>query len=331
MVPNTHEVSAWLLMSVGDDRQHGGNDGYDDQPDVYYTWDSTVPNHAQIKRGDRIAIWDKSRLLGVSVVEDISTHETEKLLSKCPFCGMAGIKARRTRSPLYKCYKCKGVFDKPATQLATVIRYRSRHDAAWTNLENVLLGDDLRQLCEAPKSQLSMRPLRWEAFESAVSSRGGERAVDRVARRAPDFAFPQGFSVETVRVRRGQTKFRRHLLDSQGETCAFTGGAPARVLEAGHLYSYAELGEHHAHGGLMLRRDIHRLFDDGWLAVDPGTLKVDVSAQLQGFPQFELLQDRRLLTPLKDSQVDWLSRHWVQHRSPIDSQSFPTKVTAGAS
>ena len=102
------EVSAWLLMTVGDNRQHGGNAGYDDQADVYYTWDSTVPNHAQVKRGDPIAIWDKDRLLGISVVEEISQQTKEKLLFKCPFCGMAGIKARQTKSPRYKSLQVQG-------------------------------------------------------------------------------------------------------------------------------------------------------------------------------------------------------------------------------
>jgi ribosomal protein S27AE len=248
------------------------------------------------------------------VVEEISQHKTEKLLNKCPYCGMAGIKARQTKSPRYKCYKCKGVFEEPATQQASVTEYQSRHDAAWTSLDNLLAGADLRQLCEKPKSQLSMRPLRWNAFQEAVTSKGGRRAVDRVIRRAPDFSFPQGYSVEIVRVRRGQREFREHLLDAQGASCAFTGEAPARVLEAGHLYSYAELGIHHEHGGLLLRRDIHRLFDDGWLAVDPGTLKVDVSVQLETFPQYASLHDRRLLTHLRDSQVEWLAQHWAEHR-----------------
>lgn len=94
-----------------------------------------------------------------------------------------------------------------------------------------------------------MRPLRWDAFQAAARSRGAERAVSRVAHRAPDFALPQGHILEIVRVRRGQRQFREHLLGAQGETCAFTGEAPARVLEAGHLYSYAELGVHHEHGG----------------------------------------------------------------------------------
>lgn len=309
------EVTAWLLMTVGDNRQHGGNAGYDDQPDIYYTWDSTVPNHGQIKAGDPIAIWDKERLLGLSVIEEIEEETKEKLLFKCPHCGMAGIKARQTKSPRYKCYKCKGMFDKPDTQTKTVTEYRSRHDAAWTSLENLLPGADLRQLCESPKSQLSMRPLRWDDFQSTISLKGAERAVERVTHRVTDFVFPHGHHLEIVRVRRGQRLFREHLLSTQGETCAFTGDAPARVLEAGHLYSYAELGVHHEHGGLLLRRDIHRLFDDGWLAVDPETLKVDVSNTLESFPQYASLHERQLCTRLRDPQVEWLARHWAEHRA----------------
>jgi predicted RNA-binding Zn-ribbon protein involved in translation (DUF1610 family) len=312
---NGGQVSAWLLMTVDGNRQHGGNAGYDDQADVYYTWDSTVPNHAQIKPGDPVVVWDKHRLLGISVIEEIHEEAKEKLLFKCPHCGKAGIKSRLTIAPRYKCYKCKGVFETPDTQAATVVEYRSRHDAAWTSLENSLSGDHLRQLCESPKSQLSMRPLRWAPFQEAVSSKGGQRAVDRVTQRAPDFVFPRGHALEMVRVRRGQRQFREHLLEAQGEKCAFTGAAPSRVLEAGHLYSYAELGVHHEHGGLLLRRDIHRLFDDGWLAVDPDTLKVNVSDGLETFPQYASLHDRKLRTRLRHSHVEWLARHWAEHRA----------------
>lgn len=309
------EPRAWLLMTVGDNRQHGGNGGYDDQVDVYYTWDSTVPNHANIKVGDPIALWDKDRLLGLSVVEEITSETKEKLLFKCPRCGMAGIKARKNKSPLYKCYKCSAEFDFPESQTVTVLEYRSRHDAAWTSLEDLLPGAHLRSLCVAPKSQLSMRPLRWEAFSAAVAAKGADRAIERVDHRSPDFFFPQGHRLEIVRVRRGQRQFREHLLASQGESCAFTGKAPMRVLEAGHLYSYAQLGVHHEHGGLLLRRDIHRLFDDGWLAVNPSTLRVDVADPLEIYPQYARLHDQRLRADVRESQVDWLAHHWAEHRA----------------
>lgn len=306
---------AWLLMTVGDDRQHGGNSGYDDDPDVYYTWDSTVPNHANIARGDAIALWDKNRLLGISVVEDIEESIEEKLLFKCPHCGKAGIKERKSKSPRFKCYKCRREFEVPISQPAIVTQYRSRHDAAWTSLDDLVSGGELRELCEAPKSQLSMRELRWDAFEAVLTERGAARALARVEQRAPDYFFPQGHRLEIVRVRRGQRRFRDHLLESQGESCALTGEAPLRVLEAGHLYSYAALGVHHAHGGLLLRRDIHRLFDDGWLAVDPERLRIDVSNTLQSYPQYARLDGKPVRAKLRDSQVEWIARHWSEHRA----------------
>ncbi|MGH3086924.1 MAG: HNH endonuclease [Rubrobacteraceae bacterium] len=308
-------VSAWLLMAVGDDRQHGGNSGYDDQADVYYTWDSTVPNHANIKVGDPVALWDKHRLLGISVIEAIESEVKEKLRYKCPNCGKSGIKARKTKVPRYKCSECGHEFDLPTSEKITVTEYRSRHDAAWTPLENLLSREQLRQLCASPDSQLSMRQLRWDAFQEALGARGAERAVERVAQRTPDLFFPQGHLLEIVRVRRGQQTFRKHLLDSMGEACAFTGDAPAKVLEAGHLYSYAELGVHHEHGGLMLRRDVHRLFDDGSLAVDPANLHIDVSNQLEAYPQYAALHDRQLQAPLHAPQIEWIARHWTEHRA----------------
>ena len=183
-------VSGWLLMTVGENRQHGGNSGYDDQADIYYTWDSTVPNHAQIKVGDPVALWDKERLLGLSVMEEIEDPHQRKVLFRCPDCAMAGIKARKTKSPRFKCYKCGHLFDQPVTQTSTVVEYRSRHDAAWTSLDDVLSGNELRQLCESPKSQLSMRALRWDAFSGTLQKRGADGAVRRVVQRAPDFLPP---------------------------------------------------------------------------------------------------------------------------------------------
>ena len=323
---DAHHPNAWLLMAAGDNRQHGGNSGYDDQADVYYTWDSTVSNYANVKVGDPVAIWDKDRLLGISVVEAIEMTEKEKIMFRCPnpACRRACIKQRRTKSPKFRCQECGLEFEEPTTELANVTEYTSRHDAAWTSLDSLLSGDELRGLCEAPKSQLSMRSLNWAAFRAALEGRGGERAVSRVVGRAPDFSFPQpgvqiafpsGHAPAVVRVRRGQRKFRDHLLNSYGGRCAFTGSAPDRVLEAGHLYSYAQLGEHHEHGGLLLRRDVHRLFDDGLLAVDPSTLRVDVSGSLEAFPQYARLHEKRLCVDLHEEQVEWLDKHWAEHRA----------------
>lgn len=316
-------------MAAGDDRQHGGNTGYDDQADVYYSWDSTVNNYGNIHVGDTVAIWDKQCLLGVSVVEEIDITTAEKLLLRCPnpVCGRSGIKQRKTKSPRFRCQDCAWEFDEPKTQIETVTEYRSRHDAAWTALEGLLRASELRELCKSTKSQLSMRELDWAAFSSALEANGASRAIHRIQNRVPDFLFistediqvtiPSGHAQAMVRVRKGQRQFREHLLASFGNVCAFTGSAPERVLDAGHLYSYASLGEHKLHGGLMLRKDVHRLFDDGWLAVNPHSLTVDVSDSLSHFPQYARLHDRKLEVRLRDEQVGWIEQHWMEHREAV--------------
>lgn len=324
-MPDVVPPRAWLLMAAGDNRGHGGNAGYDDQHDAYYSWDSNVPNHKNLQVGDPVAVWDKQRLLGVSVIEEITTAPGHKVLSRCPHCATTRIAERKRAAPRYRCMKCKGEFDSPRTDVVDVEQYTARYDAAWTSLDGVLDERELRAVQTNAIDINAMRPLDWTAFREALARRDAGRALARVRARVPDLRWPDpdgvavelpgGFRHTLVRVRTGQAQFRRHLLTTQGSMCAFTGGAPPRVLEAGHLYSYARLGEHHAHGGLMLRRDIHRLFDDGLLAVEPRALSVDVAPELAEFPQYARLHGEPLLLPLHEQQVEWLGRHWEEHRA----------------
>ena len=311
-------------MAAGDRRGHGGNAGYDDQIDAYYSWDSKVPNHKNIQVGDPIALWDKERLLGVSVIEEIESSRGTKVLQRCPQCRTTRISRRKTADPQhrYRCMRCTHEFASPTPDVVEVDLYRARYDAAWTSLDGVLDGPEVRALGVHATDINAMRPLDWPAFRQTLVDKRAGRAVDRIAARV-DLAWPsqiqlelpQGFARALVRVRRGQREFRQQVLAAQGNVCAFTGSAPERVLEAGHLYSYAQLGTHFEHGGLMLRRDVHRLFDDGALAVDPSHLRIDVGEELSNFPQYAQLHDRPLkLEQLRDVQVEWLAKHWEEHR-----------------
>jgi len=306
-------TEAWLLLAVGNNRQHGGNDGYDDDPDAYYSWDSTVGNSRFLTVGDAIVLWDKQRSLGASVIERIEVGEEDKILRRCPMCLMAGIKARSTIRPLYKCYKCGEKFDDPDTRIARVETYRSRHDGGWVDLEDVLTGDELRHLAVAPKSQLSVRRLDWTAFESALASKGRSLSTAPVGKRLAD--PPYGVQVEvTVRVRVGQATFRKALLAKQGLRCALTGDAPSAVLDACHLYSFAAMGENCEHGGLLLRRDIRTLFDRGQIAIDPSTNKIDVHPDLAQYPQYASLAGSQPSVTFSAGQLGWVMKHWKQHR-----------------
>lgn len=311
-------------MAVGDSRGHGGNDGYDDQVDAYYSWDSKVPNHKRLAVGDPVVLWDKKRLIGTSVIEEITRESGLKTLSRCPHCSTTRISPPKLDRSTFRCMKCKREFPLPEPDVVEVLKYRARYDAAWTSLDGLLGAKELKGLAVHRGDINAMRPLRWDAFKSALVAQGADRAVGRMVSRTPDLAWGSASEIELasshghvrslVRVRRGQQRFREETLARQGQTCAFTGSAPARALEAGHLYSYASIGTHFEHGGLMLRRDVHTLFDDGSLAVHPHEHRIDVSTELAGYPQYTRLHGAELAVEVSRSQARWLTQHWEEHR-----------------
>lgn len=77
------------------------------------------------------------------------------------------------------------------------------------------------------------------------------------------------WAMRAVAQRRGQPLFRAKLLDAYGGRCAITGCSAVEVLEAAHVLPYK--GEHtnRLDNGLLLRADLHTLFDCGLLWITP--------------------------------------------------------------
>lgn len=72
-----------------------------------------------------------------------------------------------------------------------------------------------------------------------------------------------------IRPRLGQGAFRVLVTDVYHRRCAITGERTLPALEAAHIRPYAEGGSHEARNGLLMRRDIHSLFDAGYVTVTP--------------------------------------------------------------
>lgn len=70
-----------------------------------------------------------------------------------------------------------------------------------------------------------------------------------------------------VKLRLGQGSFRLAVYEAYERACAVTGEHSLPVLEAAHIKPYAIGGQHDVSNGLPLRRDLHRLFDLGYVAV----------------------------------------------------------------
>lgn len=83
-----------------------------------------------------------------------------------------------------------------------------------------------------------------------------------------------------VRPRMGQGHFKRAVADAYRHRCAVTASATFPSLEAAHIRPFADGGAHAVSNGLLLRTDVHRLYDRGYLSVD-ADLRLRVSPQLR--------------------------------------------------
>lgn len=102
----------------------------------------------------------------------------------------------------------------------------------------------------------------------------------------------------SIRLRQGQPSFRKKLLKAYGEACAFTGEGVPWVLDAAHIVPYFGPKTNHVTNGLLLRSDVHTLFDLGLIAVDPTSRTLRVSALLKQTP-YALLDGK----PLREAKL----------------------------
>jgi len=91
---------------------------------------------------------------------------------------------------------------------------------------------------------------------------------------------PQYGSPVFVKPRLGQGSFRIIVTDTYQRKCAVTQERTLPVLEAAHIKPFSETGPHKLENGLLLRSDIHRLFDTGYVTITPDH-KFEVSRRIK--------------------------------------------------
>lgn len=300
----------WLCLQKRQDDYVAAREGYGDDLGVVYSWDDRVPNAHRLEEGHYIALWDSIELLGLSVIERITKETHTKSILKCPVCEKTDVRLRKLRSPRYRCGKCHVEFDDPIFTTHQVRTFAANYEAGWTTVVG-LDAKACRALTLQPKSQHSIRPLDLEKIEPLLSTlpQCSRAAIQRRAT-----LLPSGHRQVTVRARIGQERFRRHLLDKYESRCAFTGAAPALALQAAHLYRYADLGEHKEDGGLLLRADVHLLFDKGLITVNPTTKTLEVAPEIESYHHYARLHGRTIDTRVGPGEWEWLKLHWQQHR-----------------
>jgi len=102
----------------------------------------------------------------------------------------------------------------------------------------------------------------WQAVQHRLA--GKVSAIEEVA----DNDSEQYGNEYLTRARLGQGSFRILVTDAYHRRCAVTNEKTLPALEAAHIKSYSQNGPHQTSNGLLLRADIHRLFDDGYVTLD---------------------------------------------------------------
>ncbi len=94
--------------------------------------------------------------------------------------------------------------------------------------------------------------------------------------------IPAELKTTAIKVRKQQWRFKRELVRLQKDaSCAISGETMKALLDAAHIIAVADGGSDEVENGLLLRADIHRLFDAGIFEINlDGSLKMKHSGKL---------------------------------------------------
>lgn len=85
---------------------------------------------------------------------------------------------------------------------------------------------------------------------------------------------------QVILPRLGQGAFRVLVADNYARSCAVTSSHIFHILDAAHIRPYAQGGTHSPTNGLLLRQDVHTLFDRGYMTVTPD-FRLEVSRRIK--------------------------------------------------
>ncbi|GMW07659.1 MAG: hypothetical protein AMXMBFR8_24550 [Nevskiales bacterium] len=127
--------------------------------------------------------------------------------------------------------------------------------------------------------QLSERELaRLQTFDPDSSKAGRNQVIEGIIRR------------------RGHPSFRQQLLAAYESRCAITNFNAIDSLEAAYIIPYRGKFTHHPSNGLLLRADLHTLFDLGKIAIDTRSMTVILADELLE-SSYKILHGRPLRYP----------------------------------
>ena len=270
---------AWSFKAVGqDDLRYYGNNGYHDDSTSFYRYDNFVPNHKQVKKGDIVIVTDRKNVLGISVIDNLrcsNGHEFDYPTAE--YVPAVEFKAEYNKNykPINHVTIKELISHTPRYNVQSSIQ---EIDFEWAN--NIF--DDLIQLTPT-EADCEVTPLDVEDQRKAV--------------------------LRQIKQRRGQKAFRDSLL-AQTAKCAVSSCEIVDILEAAHITAYKNDTHNHVSNGLLLRCDIHTLYDLDLFAIDPDSLNIYFAPQIND-EEYTRFHGKKLLVTYKVNRGALLER-WTR-------------------
>lgn len=285
--------SAWSLLSLTA-TAHGAPT-YPDELGVSYVWDTTVPNGRYISPGDLAVIRDNRIVFGAGWIDSIETAPGRKVRYRCPNCTSTDFKHRTRQQSVYRCAHCTAEFDVPAEEDLSVQVFTANYSRTWRPADRPFPVNELDTAYIGRAQQHAIRRLDVAQLRPILEAHlvTGDPWWDTHAQE--DERISGGHGLGLAKTRLGQQRFREAMLARYGESCAFTGPQPPGALEAAHLYLYSESPEHDLRGGLLLRCDLHALFDRWLITIDPDNWTIQTAPGLANYPSLAALDGRPVL------------------------------------
>lgn len=173
--------------------------------------------------------------------------------------------------------------------------YDSDLHGSWEIFRAPSGGLDLRRV-EAPRDEELLREQRRvPEFDPADPADGKKRTLREIA------------------ARQGAPEFRRRVLVAFARTCCISNCTVVEILEAAHIRPYDGPSTNHVANGLLLRSDLHTLFDLGFIRVSPGDMKVAVHPRLQSHLEYSKYDGQKLIGSSPGPSSKALADHWQRH------------------
>jgi hypothetical protein len=172
------EIKAFLVTSQSSAKLGWvGNDGYSDDLNSHYSFDSKVANGKNITIGSYLVLKRDGSLVGIGLVHALEVKNGIKTLRKCPSCDKQALEKRKQG---YRCTSCNGMCteDQIRSSQIEVSEFRATYKNAWNPATRTVKATELEQLLDKHDIQSAIRSISRENLISALNLIGFSKLPD---------------------------------------------------------------------------------------------------------------------------------------------------------